>query len=416
MHYLNREKPKKVRLQGLREIWMEKKLVTGRDGDGCDDQSTPEAEEMERSGFRKSDWEFELRFDDMPVQLQYPSNPSSKLARDRARDIPAIIELEQNFCSDETYTFQMEQVLLEELRVQIRERQKMLNEDYRSSMIRLTNSAKAGAEYDTAKEMISSNRLKSMEVFESMNQNVFERLEEENERRRRNRKDRFLHALISILYNDRALRLYFQHCNKNRVHPDRKLVKKLNVYHRMSRFDKDAIGHNEKEDDTTLDFPRGTFVLQQQKAVLAILSNLNNLTHVSIRDPIDNTVVNDFIDELIGLDNLEKLELVGALKDISGFKSKREYSEAASNVGNNLGKIYKNKSERKKLLTKYDIKLTSHVNKHRESKARNVVKFFQKFQKFKHLKYLDLSCNNIGDQGLQGLVSTGVGKVVICRF
>ena len=75
MHYPNREKPKKVRLQGLHEIWMEKKLVTGRDGDGCDDQSTPEAEEMERSGFRKSDWEFELRFDDMPVQLQYPSNP-----------------------------------------------------------------------------------------------------------------------------------------------------------------------------------------------------------------------------------------------------------------------------------------------------------------------------------------------------
>ena len=106
-------------------------------------------------------------------------------------------------------SFQMEQVLLEELRVQIRERQKMLNEDYRSSMIRLTNSAKAGAEYDTAKEMISSNRLKSMEVFESMNQNVFERLEEENESRRRSRKDRFLHALISILYNDRALRLYF---------------------------------------------------------------------------------------------------------------------------------------------------------------------------------------------------------------
>ena len=29
---------------------MEKKLVTGRDGDGCDDQPTPEAEEMERSG------------------------------------------------------------------------------------------------------------------------------------------------------------------------------------------------------------------------------------------------------------------------------------------------------------------------------------------------------------------------------
>ena len=393
MHYPNREKPKKVRLQGLREIWMEKKLVTGRDGDGCDDQPTPEAEEMERSGFRKSDWEFELRFDEMPLQLQYPSNPLSKLARDRARHIPAIIELENNFCADETYTFQMEQVLIEELRVQIRERQKMLNEDYRSSMIRLTNSAKAGAEYDTAKEMISSNRLKSMEVFESMNQNVFERLEEENERRRRNRKDRFLHALISILYNDRALRLYFQHCNKNRVHPDRKLVKKLNVYHRMSRFDKDAIGHNEKEDDTTLDFPRGTFVLQQQKAILAILSNLKNLRHVSIRDPIDNSVVNDFIDELMGLDNLEKLELVGALKDVSGFQSKRGYSEVASNVGNNLGKIYKNKSERKKLLTKYDMKLTSHVNRHRESKARSVVKFFQKFQQFKHLKYLDLSCN-----------------------
>ena len=46
---------------------------------------------MERSGFRKSDWEFELRFDEMPLKLQYPSNPSSKLARDRARDIPAIM-------------------------------------------------------------------------------------------------------------------------------------------------------------------------------------------------------------------------------------------------------------------------------------------------------------------------------------
>ena len=157
-------------------------------------------------------------------------------------------------------------------------------------------------------------------------------------------------------------------------------------------------------------FPGSTFVLQQQKAVLAILGNLKNLRHVCIRDPIDKTVVNDFVEELIRLDNLEKLELVGALKDIGGSQSKREYYEVASNVGNNLGKIYKNKSERKKLLTKYDMKLTSHVNRHRESKARNVVMFFQKFQEFKHLKYLDISCNNIGDQGLQGLVSTGGWK------
>ena len=49
----------------------------------------------------------------------------------------------------------------------------------------------------------------------------------------------------------------------------------------MSRFDKDAIGHNEKEDDTTLTFQVDGSA--QQKAVLAILSNLNNLTHVSKR-------------------------------------------------------------------------------------------------------------------------------------
>ena len=58
--------------------------------------------------------------------------------------------------------------------------------------------------------------------------------------------------------------------------------------------------------------------------------------------------------------------------------NQERYSEVASNVGNNLGKIYKNKSERKKLLTKYDMKLTPHVNRHRESKARSVVKVLPK--------------------------------------
>ena len=49
---------------------------------------------------------------------KYPSHPSSKLARDRAKDIPRNLQsLRRIFCSDETYTFQMEQVLLNELHV-----------------------------------------------------------------------------------------------------------------------------------------------------------------------------------------------------------------------------------------------------------------------------------------------------------
>ena len=33
------------------------------------------------------------------------------------------------------------------------------------------------------------------------------------------------------------------------------------------------------------------------------------------------------------------------------------------------------------------------------------MEFYQKFQEFQSLTYLDLSSNNIGDQGLRGLVS-----------
>ena len=84
-----------------------------------------------------------------------------------------------------------------------------------------------------------------------------------------------------------------------RVHPDRKLVQKLNVYHRMGRFDKDASNHNEKKMIQHWTFPEA-HLFCSSKSLLAILSNLKNLRHVSIRDPIDNSVVNDFIDELMG--------------------------------------------------------------------------------------------------------------------
>jgi hypothetical protein len=410
------KKPAKMKLPDLYKVWHKQKHVTGRDGTGLDDQLSAEAEKMERGGFRMSDWEFDVHYDGTPFILKYPIAPSSKLARDRARDTPAVSELEEMYCSDEDFIRTSEKQLFHELNVQIRERTQMLQEDYESSIGRLINSTKTGREYDTAKEIMNSNRTANLKNLEDMETNVFAKLKKESDKRRYERKERFLHALMSLLHNDHSLKIYFEYCYKNKVHPDRNFVYKLNAYHRITCFDKDPGSQNDMggyyNDDTVLQFHGGRFALEQAKAILLVLPKMVNLKHISVTELIHDNVVGEFIDRLIDLKNLEKLELVGALQSGIGNGSNRFkhlHQDVVSNIGNNIGKVYKTKSHRKKALKLYDKDLTSHVNKRRGKRVKNTIEFYEKFHEFKSLKYLNLSCNNIGDQGLKGLISNKIG-------
>ena len=405
------KRPEKIKLPDLHSIWHDRKNVTGRNGDGTDDQLNDELEIMERSGFRESDWNFDVDYNTIPFVLQYPSTPSSKLARDRARDIPAVAELEEIYRSDEDFTRQMEMKMLHEIKINIRERMLMIEEDFASSTRRLVNSTKTGMEYDSTKEIINSIRLKNIKSLKKMESVVFTNFEIESRKERYNRKEIFLHTLVSLLYNDHALKIYFQYCRDNKIYPDQKFVYKLHVHHRRKRFDK---GNSDKgiddddDDDTALHFHGGRFASKQAKAIILVLPKLRNLKHISISEKIDNDIVDEFINKLINLKHLEKLELVGALHTGRGnglYKYKNTNPDIVSNIGNNIGKLYKNKKERKEGLTVYDDALTSHVNKRRVKRVENVMEFYQKFQEFQSLTYLDLSSNNIGDQGLRGLVS-----------
>ena len=140
------------------------------------------------------------------------------------------------------------------------------------------------------------------------------------------------------------------------------------MHHRRKRFDKGNSdkGIDDDDDDTALHFHGGRFASKQAKAIILVLPKLRNLKHISISEKIDNDIVDEFINKLINLKHLEKLELVGALHTGRGnglYKYKNTNPDIVSNIGNNIGKLYKNKKERKEGLTVYDDALTSHVNK-----------------------------------------------------
>ena len=339
--------------------WKKQKSVTGRDGTGLDDVGTAELERMQRSGFRETDWLYDETFSGIPFRLNYENTKAaSRLARDIARDLPALEHYESAFEEEENKIREKENMKVHDLEIFLMEHSLMIEEDYVCGMWRLIDSTKTGDKYDSEKRrleefmMVEKNRIQTWKG--TLLQDVFDIIADD----RLERKKAFVSTIISLQYNSSALRIYYDYCHTHGLTPISAIVTRLT---RKQSGTIDLFGS-----DKELLILGGDLSHGQSLALVAILPKWLNLETISIQDDIN-------------IDN-GAASLLSAMAELPYLQTLR--------------------------INGTSLNTRMHGGGRRKRRIRKSKKILEIFCRFQSLTYLDLSRNNIGDQGIVSLAST----------
>ena len=349
-------------LPPLFKEWKERKSIGGRDGDGLDCKASKKLEIMDRTGFRVADWDYDENTTHIPFVLRYSSQAAAaRLARDTARDTRALEEFENFFVAEENIIREHERREINDMQIYLDEHELMVEEDINSGFFRLYNSTLSGERYDSEKRRLDMFILEEQKRIEHMQENSMDELYDVVACKRTDRKGTFVNTVMDLQYTSSALRDYFDYCVSNGIFSDGLIVKQL------VKGALPALGSVPEDGSPSAGSCCSELVLlggrlsdKQAFAVAHILPKLMQLERIHIAERnLGDEGLNALLDSVRLLPNLSSVAI------------------NESNMNNTRGKY--------------------------KRRMKSVEDLMTKFCRLGALTTLDLSNNNIGDQGVIAL-------------